>query len=159
MQALKTATPPNLLDEPLSYSPTGRPVELYDVPPSTILSRGEKYFSKTYGKVTGRVMSQLDRSGTEDLGITARLMYGYILSNTSVLSACESSYVLLAGLIPQDVNAQLKGHIVGARNFGAEVEEVRAVRDVVIRVCEAAGMKRFDENDCGWGWREPVADL
>ena len=48
-------------------------------------------------------MGQLDRSGTEDLGMLARLMYGYVLSNTSVLSAVETSYVLLAGLIPQDV--------------------------------------------------------
>ena len=53
-------------------------------------------------------MGQMDRSGTEDLGITARLMYGYILSNTSVLTAAESSLVLIAGLIPQDVNPQLK---------------------------------------------------
>lgn len=52
-------------------------------------------------------MGQLDRSGTEDLGILARLMYGYILSNTSVLSAAETSYVLLAGLIPQDVRPPL----------------------------------------------------
>lgn len=48
-------------------------------------------------------MSQMDRSGTEDLGITARLMYGHILSNTNVLSASETSFVLVAGLIPQDV--------------------------------------------------------
>ncbi len=48
-------------------------------------------------------MGQMDRSGTEDLGITARLMYGYVLSNTSVLTAAETSFVLLAGLIPQDV--------------------------------------------------------
>ena len=53
-------------------------------------------------------MGQMDRSGTEDLGITARLMYGYILSNTSVLTAAESSLVLIAALIPQDVNPQLK---------------------------------------------------
>lgn len=32
-----------------------------------------------------------------------RLMYGYILSNTNVLSASETSFVLVAGLIPQDV--------------------------------------------------------
>lgn len=49
-------------------------------------------------------MGQMDRSGTEDLGITARLMYGYILSNTNVLSPSESSFVLIAGLIPQDVS-------------------------------------------------------
>ena len=30
-------------------------------------------------------------------------MYGYILSNINVLSASETSYVLVAGLIPQDV--------------------------------------------------------
>ena len=75
------------------------------MPSSTILHRGQKYFDMIYGKVSKRVMSQMDRSGTEDLGITARLMYGYILSNTSVLSPSESSYVLLAALIPQDVRA------------------------------------------------------
>lgn len=57
-----------------------------------------------YGKVSKRVMGQMDRSGTEDLGLTARLMYGYVLSNTNVLSAPESSFVLIAGLVPQDVS-------------------------------------------------------
>jgi hypothetical protein len=56
-----------------------------------------------YGKVSKRVIGQMDRSGTEDLGLTARLMYGYILSNTNVLTAAETSFVLIAGLIPQDV--------------------------------------------------------
>ena len=101
---LRRQTPSNLLDEPLTYSPTARPSELYDVPSSTILHRGQRYFDMIYGKVSKRVMSQMDRSGTEDLGIAARLMYGYILSNTSVLSPSETSYILLAGLIPQDVS-------------------------------------------------------
>ncbi|KAL8653518.1 MAG: hypothetical protein Q9226_003826 [Calogaya cf. arnoldii] len=124
-------------------------------------------------------MGQMDQSGTEDLGITARLMYGYILSNTTVLSPAESSFVLLAGLIPQDVNPQygvhcttkgfrtdaynylrLKGHLKGALNNGASVEEVRAVRNVIVRLCEASGMTRLDENSSGgWGWRGEVANL
>ena len=105
-------------------------------------------------------MSQLDQCGTEDLGNTARLMYGYILSNTNVLNARESSYVLLAGLIPQDVNAQLKGHLQGARNHGSTEEEVRAVRQVVIRICEASGMKKLDIDAAGgWGWKGAVSDL
>jgi hypothetical protein len=53
-------------------------------------------------------MGQMDRSGTEDLGLLARLMYGYVLSNTSVLSAAETSFVMIAGLIPQDVRANLR---------------------------------------------------
>jgi hypothetical protein len=49
-------------------------------------------------------MGQMDRSGTEDLGVTARLMYGYLLSNTRVLDERETSFVLMAGLVPQDVS-------------------------------------------------------
>lgn len=101
--SLKSATPPLLLDEPLGYSPTARPSDLYDVPQPAILHRGQRFFDQVYGKVSKRVMSQMDRSGTEDLGIMARLMYGYILSNTNVLTASETSLVLVAGLIPQDV--------------------------------------------------------
>lgn len=104
MNALKSATPPNLLDEPLCYSPSGRPSEIHDVPPSAVLHRGQQFFDGIYGKVSGRVMRNMDRSGTEDLGLMARLMYGYALSNTSVLSARDTSYVLVAGLIPQDVS-------------------------------------------------------
>lgn len=158
--ALKNATPAHLMDEPLGFSPTSRPVEIYDVPASQILQRGQTFFDKVYGKVSRRVMGQMDRSGTEDLGLTARLMYGYILSNTSVLTAAETSFVLIAGLIPQDVNPQLKGHLKGAINNGATFEEVRAVRDIVIRVCEAAGMRALGERSLdGWGWHGEVAKL
>lgn len=55
-------------------------------------------------------MGQMDRSGTEDLGVTARLVYGHVLSNTTILSPTETSFVLIAGLIPQDVSVlQLEG--------------------------------------------------
>ena len=68
--------------------------------------------------------------------------------------------MVLASLIPQDVNPQLKGHIVGALNNGATEEEVRAVRDLVIRVCEATGMKRLEEGALeSWGWKEDVANV
>ena len=65
--SLKGATPTPLIDEPLGYSPTGRPSDLYDVPQSAILHRGQQFFEKVYGKVSKRVMSQMDRSGTESV--------------------------------------------------------------------------------------------
>ena len=105
--SLKSATPTPLLDEPLGYSPTARPSDLYNVPQSAVLHRGQNFFNRIYGKVSKRVMSQMDRSGTEDLGITAKIMYGHILSNTNVLTASETSFVLVAGLIPQDVKSPL----------------------------------------------------
>lgn len=54
----------------------------------------------------------------------------------------------------------MKGHLRGALNGGATVEEVRAVREITIRICEAAGMRRIGEDEPGgWGWRTEVADV
>jgi hypothetical protein len=48
----------------------------------------------------------------------------------------------------------------GALNGGATVEEVRAVRGVVMKICEASGMKMIgDDVPAGWGWRGEVANL
>ncbi|KKA29154.1 hypothetical protein TD95_003525 [Thielaviopsis punctulata] len=174
---LKKATPLAFLDEPLAPSPTRRRSEVFDTPSTQLLDRGQEFFDLLYGKITQRVMGNMDQSGTEDLGLTARLMYGYILSNTSLLTPVETSYVVLAALIPQDVgylvlqldnptltskqvNPQLKGHLKGALNGGATVDNVRAVREIVIKICEASGMKRIaDEATGGWGWRGEVANL
>ena len=58
------------------------------------------------------------------------------------------------------VNPQLKGHLKGAVNNGATVEEVRAVRDIVVQVCEASGMSTIkEETRGGWGWRGEVAKI
>lgn len=158
--AIKKATPPELFDSSSTSSPTSRVNDIYHVPSSTILSRGSAFFDQTYGKVADTVMENMEESGTEDLGATARLIYGYIVSNTTVLSAMETSFILIAGLIPQDVNPQLKGHLHGAINNGATKEQVAAVREVVIRICEAGGMKKLDrDSQGGWGWREEVASL
>lgn len=147
--ALKPHTPPSLLDAPLSRSPTLRPTDVSSRPLSHTLHRGAHFFGATYGKVARRVLAQMDGSGTEDLGVVARLMYGFVLSNTNVLSAVETSWVLIAGLVPLDVNPQLKGHLKGAVNHGARLEEVRAVREVVVGICERAGVR----------WRGEVAGL
>ncbi|KAI1853561.1 hypothetical protein JX266_001545 [Neoarthrinium moseri] len=158
--SLKGATPPGMLDEPGYPSPTGRVKDVYEVPCSEVLQRGQTFFDKIYGKIARRIMGQLDRSGTEDLGLTARLVYGHIISNTSVLTPAETSFVLIAGLIPQDVNPQLKGHLRGALNGGATVEQVRAVREVTLMICEASGMRRLAEDAVGgWGWRTEVANV
>lgn len=62
---------------------------------------------------------------------------------------------------PLQVNPQLKGHLKGALNGGASVEQVRAVRQVAVDVCLAAGMRLLTGKDApgGWGWRAEVQDL
>ena len=47
-------------------------------------------------------------------------------------------------------------------NVGATIEEIRAVRAVVISTCEASGLKTLDAEvtvTAGWGWRVPVASI
>lgn len=46
-------------------------------------------------------------------------------------------------------------------NYGrSSVEEVKAVREVVLRICEASGMRKLDGDVLGgWGWKEAVADI
>ncbi|KAM0354152.1 hypothetical protein ACHAPU_001187 [Fusarium lateritium] len=158
--SLKSATPEDLLDESGTEAGSPRHKDIYDSSPTQVFDRGQTFFEKIYGKISRRIMGQLDRSGAPDLGLLARLTYGYVLSNTDVLTPAETSFVLIASLIPQDVNPQLKGHLRGALNGGATVDEVRAVRDVVIRICEASGMKKLEENAIGgWGWRSEVANV
>ncbi len=58
------------------------------------------------------------------------------------------------------VNPQLKGHLKGALNGGATVDEEKAVRSVVLEICEAAGMQLLDASaPAGCGWHSEVADL
>ncbi|RDL40535.1 Yjr111c-like protein [Venustampulla echinocandica] len=157
---LKEVTPIELQDAPNSFSPTSRRTDIYNTPTTEILERGQSFFNKIYGKISKRVISQLDQSGTEDLGLIARLMYSYVLSPSNVLIPVETSYIMIAGLIPQDVNPQLKGHLRGALNGGATEEEVRAVRDISIRMCESLGMAKLGSSiPAGWGWREEVANV
>jgi hypothetical protein len=96
--------PPGCLDEPQGASPTNRRRDVYDTSAPDILRRGRRFFDGCYGKVAPRVMTSLDNCGTEDLGLAVRLAYGYLLSTTSVLSEAETSFVMIAGLIPQDVS-------------------------------------------------------
>jgi hypothetical protein len=43
---------------------------------------------------------------------------------------------------------------------GATVEEVHAVREVAIKICESAGMSKLGSAVvAGWGWREDVANI
>jgi hypothetical protein len=101
--ALKEVSPPDLQDHPYTQSPTERRTD-FSENPSRIAQRGRDFFGKVYGKVADRVLSQMDSSGTEDLGLVARLMYSHILSNASVLDAADTSFVMIAALVPQDVS-------------------------------------------------------
>lgn len=108
--------PAHLLDEPHGDSPTNRRRDVYETPTLQVLDRGQDFFNKCYGKVAERVITALDHSGTEDLGLAVRLTYGYVLSTTAILAEAETSFVMIAGLIPQDVCPALHSQPGGVRS-------------------------------------------
>lgn len=136
LNLLKKSTPAHILAAP---SPTQRRLShnAPDVTSAQIIARGNTFFDRVYGKVSRRVMGSM-RNSYDDLGVVAELMYGHVFSNIEVLGERDTSLLLVAGLIPQNVNPQLKGHLKGALNNGATVEEVMAVREVVLKICEKA---------------------
>lgn len=104
--ALKTVTPEALLDT--GDTPSARYRDVHEASPQEVLKKGQTFFEKIYGKISRRVMGQMERSGAEDLGLMAKLMYGYVLSNTNILTQTETSFVLIASLIPQDVSCVVR---------------------------------------------------
>ncbi|KAF3178017.1 hypothetical protein TWF225_009388 [Orbilia oligospora] len=147
--------PPNTLNAykdpsptPISSSPPS-PTTFPTNPTLPFLARGSDFFTTLYGPtISKKVLANLQKS-SPDLQILATWIYALILSEGTVLTPRETSFVLIAALIPQDVNAQLKPHLVGAINNGADREEVDGVRGCVMEICKELGV----------AWKGEVARL
>lgn len=136
---LKNVTPEHLrLDKPLRDDDTD------------FEAVGESFFSKVYGKITKRIHYQLHTAYPDLNWFIIKHEYGPLLSFTKILGAKETSLVVVATLVPQDVNPQLKGHLKGAVNNGASVEEVNSVRDLAIELSQWCGVQP---------WRSEIAKL
>ncbi|EPY50672.1 fungal protein [Schizosaccharomyces cryophilus OY26] len=98
--------------------------------------RGKRYFEKTYGKVTERVLNSMQSSSSDLAHIAIDYAYGKVLSFNEILSPLETSLMIIASLVPQDVNPQLRGHLKGALNHGATKEQVMGARNVSIAIAK-----------------------
>ncbi|CAK9436097.1 uncharacterized protein LODBEIA_P06550 [Lodderomyces beijingensis] len=66
-------------------------------------------------------------------------IYSYLLSYNKYLSDKKTSLVVVACLVPQDVNPQLRGHLRGALNNGATKDEVSNTRMLSLEICQWLG--------------------
>lgn len=100
---------------------------------------GAEFFDKVYGKISKRVEGQM-AAAYPDLAVYAlEHVYEPLLSYVGVLTPKETSLMVVACLVPQDVNPQLKGHLKGALNNGATVEEVMSVRELAMTISKWYG--------------------
>ncbi|KAJ8101279.1 AhpD-like protein [Lipomyces tetrasporus] len=120
-----------------------------ELPNHEEVQRGTEFWNQVYGKVSRRVLSQMSAAYPDLAHYAIQHVYSPLLSYTGVLSAKETSFVVIACLIPQDVNPQLKGHLKGCLNNGATKEEITSVRNLSMRICRL----------CGISWKGEVASL
>ncbi|AGO10604.1 AaceriABR151Wp [[Ashbya] aceris (nom. inval.)] len=114
-----------------------------------MVARGLDHWRHIYGKVSERVANNLNAS-YPDLWYHAVVnVYGPLLSHSGPLDARDTSLVIIASLVPQDVNAQLWGHLRGAENVGCAPEAIECARQLSIEVSSM----------CGVRWKGPVAKL
>lgn len=103
LNRLKAVTPPHILSAP---TVTHRRLSLQPAYHANVMTRGSQFFETVYGGMTKRVMGGM-RNSYDDIAVVAELMYGHVFSNTEVIGKRDTSFCLIAGLIPQDVRRKL----------------------------------------------------
>lgn len=99
-----------------------------------VQKRGKEYWDKVYTKISSRVTNQMSSSYPDLWTYTIENVYSPLLSFNQVLTPSETSLVVIASLVPQDVNPQLKGHLKGAINSGIPIDKVQAARDMAVEI-------------------------
>ena len=104
----------------------------------TNLIEGSDYWNTIYSnKLNLRIKKEMLRTYPDLWYFVYHHIYGPLISFTEILSSQKTSFSLIACMIPQDVNSQLKGHLKGAINNGATKEEVNNVIQLVFDICDS----------------------
>lgn len=125
-----------------TYDTMEGPVSLLSVNTKNVLDttvQGSEFWQAVYGKIGNRVKGQMFSAYPDLWQYAYNNVYGPILSFCDVISAKETSFVVISALIPQDVNPTLKGHLKGALNQGASKEEIESVRRLTFDICDWSG--------------------
>ncbi|SCU93329.1 LAME_0F03422g1_1 [Lachancea meyersii CBS 8951] len=146
LQALKLVTPRKLkpITEDIDahsgrlFEGTMRPT---DAAPDHTVECGIHHWNQIYSKVSNKVVNNLNSSYPDLWQFVLCNVYGPLLSFDEILDAQETSLVIIAALVPQDLNAQLWGHLKGALNVGCDQETVGAARNLSITVSKWCGIR------------------
>lgn len=100
------------------------------------LLRGSAFWNTVYSNnINKRVKNQMVDAYPDLWYFTYQHIYSPLLSYTDILTAKKTSLAIIACLIPQNVQPQLKGHLRGALNNGATKGEITSTQDLVLEIC------------------------
>ncbi|KAJ2375772.1 hypothetical protein GGI05_007098 [Coemansia sp. RSA 2603] len=102
-----------------------------------IRSRGESLWRSVYSRQAENLEHKIGNWYPDLIEVIKTDLYGRLLSNCTILGACETELCTIAALLPIDVPAQLKSHVLGAGRLGASQEEISAaiaIADMISRL-------------------------
>ncbi|KAI9022169.1 hypothetical protein CLU79DRAFT_751466 [Phycomyces nitens] len=98
--------------------------------------KGRALFTKIYERHTDLILNHMGSSYPDLAQAALHQLYGSILSEIKVIGAKETSLIMVACLLCDDLPAQLKGHRYGALNNGATRDELGLVESAAKLLCD-----------------------
>ncbi|KAI8374263.1 uncharacterized protein BYT42DRAFT_397791 [Radiomyces spectabilis] len=99
-------------------------------------ARGRALFDKIYECHATRVYDNLSDAYPDLAEAAINHIYAPILSDVSILGEKETSFVLVAALIAENLPKQLRGQWYGAQHNGATLDELRQIQTMVHLICK-----------------------
>lgn len=151
LRVLSTTTPKSLLHPDLELDPEAAYVssKVNRKDKKHNLQRGLDHWNKTYGKVSMRIINDLNNFYPDLWQFIIEDVYSDVLSYGEILNSSATSLVVICALIPLDVNAQLRGHLRGALNVGWDRDFIDTVRNYSLMISVW----------CGIHWKSDVVKL
>ncbi|QLG71444.1 hypothetical protein HG535_0B04860 [Zygotorulaspora mrakii] len=111
--------------------------------------KGIEHWNHLYTKVSKRIVNNINSACPDLWYYIMEHVYGPLLSCDDILSKQETSFIVIASLVPQDVNPQLRGHLKGALNIGCDPNTIEAVRALAVLISQW----------CGVSWKGEIVKL
>ncbi|KAJ2081307.1 hypothetical protein H4R24_002426 [Coemansia sp. RSA 988] len=104
----------------------------------TVHQRGMELWRSVYSKQADKLESKIHAWYPDLIEVIQTDLYGRFLSDTRVLDEKSTELCTIGSLIPINVPAQLKSHVLGAGRLGASDDEIAAATALAETVCANA---------------------
>ncbi|KAJ1821622.1 hypothetical protein LPJ56_003210 [Coemansia sp. RSA 2599] len=131
--ALMDSVPQTIADQLPKHPGRSKDQYIYN----DIRSRGESLWRAVYSKQAEKLEQKIGSWYPDLIEVIKTDLYGRLLSDCRIIDARSTELCTIAALVPIDVPAQLKSHVLGAGRLGATQEEIDAAHAVAqaITVC------------------------
>jgi len=103
---------------------------------SDLSDQGRELWNKVYGENAERVLEKTQAASAEAARWSLAHAYGRVMGRDG-LGELQRELCVVAGLIPMDVQPQLKGHVMGAVNLGASKTQMWDLLSLVRKLFDA----------------------